>query len=61
MSNIKPGTTYLPNLTPLRGIAALLTVVFHADLYIGMGGNAKIGLNNSFWSDGFVSCKIVMI
>lgn len=38
MSYIKPGTAYLPNLTPLRGIAALLTVIYHADLYLGAGG-----------------------
>jgi peptidoglycan/LPS O-acetylase OafA/YrhL len=28
---------YLSNLTPLRGIAALLVIVFHADLYLGSG------------------------
>ncbi len=33
---MKP-TTYLSNLTPLRGIAALLTVVFHVDLMLGAG------------------------
>lgn len=27
--------TYLPNLTPLRGIAALLTVIFHIGILIG--------------------------
>ena len=35
-------TTYFPNLTPLRGIAALLTVIFHVDLMIGGGGNFLI-------------------
>jgi len=27
--------TYLSNLTPLRGIAAILTVIFHEDLFLG--------------------------
>ncbi len=31
-------TQYLSNLTPLRGIAALLTVIFHVDLMLGGGG-----------------------
>jgi peptidoglycan/LPS O-acetylase OafA/YrhL len=28
-------TTYLSNLTPMRGIAALLTVVYHVNLFVG--------------------------
>jgi peptidoglycan/LPS O-acetylase OafA/YrhL len=32
---MKPSTLYLSNLTPLRGIAALLTVMFHIDLVFG--------------------------
>ncbi len=55
MKNLKPlnftkmnlKTTYLSNLTPLRGIAALLTVVFHVDLMIGVGGNMLIKLKDS--------------
>jgi peptidoglycan/LPS O-acetylase OafA/YrhL len=31
---MKPAT-YLTNLTPLRGIAALITVIFHCGLMIG--------------------------
>ncbi len=31
---MKPAT-YLSNLTPLRGIAAILTVIFHVDLFLG--------------------------
>src|SRR5450432_852731 len=27
--------SYLTNLTPMRGIAALLTVIFHVDLFMG--------------------------
>ena len=38
---------YLANLTPLRGIAALLTVIFHVDLMIGNGGNALIKIKDS--------------
>ncbi len=30
---------YLNNLTPMRGIAALLTVIFHVDLMLGNGGD----------------------
>jgi peptidoglycan/LPS O-acetylase OafA/YrhL len=41
-TSIKPGTAYLPNLTPLRGIAALLSVIFHIDLYIGFGAGALV-------------------
>ncbi len=71
MSNIKPGTAYLPNLTPLRGIAALLTVIFHADLYIGMGGDALLKFKDSmlisklylmvdffFVLSGFIMCHV---
>ena len=47
MSNIKPSVSYLPNLTPLRGIAALLTVIFHVDLYIGMGSGGLLRPENS--------------
>ncbi len=71
MSYIKPGTAYLPNLTPLRGIAALLTVIFHADLYIGMGGDALLRFKDSllisklylmvdffFVLSGFIMCHV---
>ena len=71
MSNIKPGTAYLPNLTPLRGIAALLTVIYHADLYIGMGGDALLKFKDSllisklylmvdffFVLSGFIMCHV---
>ncbi|MBL7814160.1 MAG: acyltransferase [Saprospiraceae bacterium] len=40
-------TTYLSNLTPLRGIAALLTVIFHIDLMLGHGGNMLIKYKDS--------------
>ena len=33
---------YLNNLTPMRGVAALLTVIFHVDLMIGGGGGMLI-------------------
>lgn len=32
MTTIHITPTYLSNLTPIRGIAALLTVIFHVDL-----------------------------
>jgi peptidoglycan/LPS O-acetylase OafA/YrhL len=40
-------TTYLSNLTPLRGIAALLTVIFHVDLMVGGGGNFLLKVKDS--------------
>ena len=39
---MKTNTTYLPNLTPLRGIAALFTVIFHVDLMMGNGDSANL-------------------
>jgi peptidoglycan/LPS O-acetylase OafA/YrhL len=44
---MKPPTPYLSNLTPLRGIAALLTVIFHVDLFLG-GGNVLLKFKDSF-------------
>ncbi|TAE48673.1 MAG: acyltransferase, partial [Bacteroidetes bacterium] len=35
-------TPYLSNLTPLRGIAAMLTVIFHVDLFLGFGAGALL-------------------
>ena len=35
-------TKYLNNLTPMRGIAALLTVIYHVDLMIGNGGDMLV-------------------
>ena len=35
-------TKYLNNLTPMRGIAALLTVIFHVDLMLGNGGDMLV-------------------
>lgn len=71
MSYIKPGTAYLPNLTPLRGIAALLTVIYHADLYLGAGGGGLIRTEDSllitklylmvdffFVLSGFIMCHV---
>jgi peptidoglycan/LPS O-acetylase OafA/YrhL len=40
--------SYLSNLTPLRGIAALLTVIFHVDLMIGGGGDMLLKFKDSF-------------
>ncbi len=71
MNNPPSTTAYLPNLTPLRGIAALLTVIFHVDLYIGMGGGGLLRTNDSlfitklylmvdffFVLSGFVMCHV---
>lgn len=44
---MKTPTPYLSNLTPLRGIAALLTVIFHVDLFLG-GGNVLLKSKDSF-------------
>jgi peptidoglycan/LPS O-acetylase OafA/YrhL len=63
--------TYLSNLTPLRGIAALLTVIYHVDLFVGNGGDALIRLKDSmalsrmylmvdffFILSGFIMCHV---
>ncbi|RRB07407.1 acyltransferase family protein [Larkinella rosea] len=68
---MKPSTPYLANLTPLRGIAALLTVIYHADLMLGMGGNLLVKFEDSwlinrmylmvdffFILSGFVLCHV---
>lgn len=57
MSTVKPAISYLPNLTPLRGIAALLTVIFHIDLYIGMGHGGLLRQENSL----FISKLYLMV
>ena len=44
---MKTSTQYLTNLTPLRGIAALLTVIFHVDLMVGGGGGMLIKFKDS--------------
>ena len=38
---------YLNNLTPMRGIAALLTVIYHVDLMIGNGGDMLVKQSQS--------------
>ena len=67
----QPTPTYLSNLTPLRGIAALLTVIFHVDLMLGNGGNMLMKFTDSmlihrmylmvdffFVLSGFVMCHV---
>ena len=46
---MKTSIQYLSNLTPLRGIAALLTVVFHVDLMIGGGGDMLLKFQDSMF------------
>jgi peptidoglycan/LPS O-acetylase OafA/YrhL len=41
------GAGYLSNLTPLRGIASLLTVLYHIDLMLGAGGNLLVKFKDS--------------
>ncbi len=48
---------YLSNLTPLRGIAALLTVIFHVDLMLGNGGDMLLRFNDSM----FISRMYLMV
>ena len=68
---MKTNTTYLPNLTPLRGIAALLTVIFHVDLFVGSGGDLLLKFKDSmlinrlylmvdffFVLSGFILCHV---
>ncbi len=47
MESSTTSTKYLTNLTPLRGLAALLTVIYHVDLMIGGGGGALIKYKDS--------------
>jgi peptidoglycan/LPS O-acetylase OafA/YrhL len=67
---MKP-VTYLSNLTPMRGIAALLTVIYHVDLFLGNGGNSLIKFKDSmvltrmylmvdffFILSGFIMCHV---
>ncbi|NIJ50888.1 acyltransferase family protein [Dyadobacter arcticus] len=64
-------TGYISNLTPLRGIAAMLTVIFHVDLMLGLGGNSLVKTADSlflsrmylmvdffFILSGFVMCHV---
>ena len=47
---------YLSTLTPLRGIAALVVVVFHCNLFLGQVVDPKITLfvqNGWLWVDFF--------
>ena len=46
---MKQTTAYLSNLTPLRGIAALLTVIFHVDLMVGGGGDMLLKFKDSMF------------
>ena len=68
---MNPSTPYLSNLTPLRGIAALLTVLFHFDLMMGGGGNLLLKFKDSllftrlylmvdffFILSGFIMCHV---
>ena len=63
-------TQYLSNLTPLRGIAALFTVIFHVDLMLG-GGDVLLKIKDSmllsrmylmvdffFVLSGFIMCHV---
>ncbi len=67
---MQPSTTYLSTLTPLRGIAALLTVIFHVDLMLG-GGDVLLRFKDSmlinrlylmvdffFILSGFIMCHV---
>ena len=62
---------YLSNLTPLRGIAALLTVIYHVDLMIGGGGDMLLKFKDTllltrmylmvdffFILSGFIMCHV---
>lgn len=68
---MKSTVSYLSNLTPLRGIAALLTVIYHVDLLIGGGGDMLIKYSHSmllnrmylmvdffFILSGFIMCHV---
>src|SRR5579864_2520180 len=60
--------SYLSNLTPLRGIAALLTVIFHIDVFLGWemlppGGSPLLShmylmVDFFFILSGFIMCHV---
>src|SRR5436305_824177 len=60
--------SYLSNLTPLRGIAALLTVIFHIDIFLGWemmppGGSPLLShmylmVDFFFILSGFIMCHV---
>ena len=56
MSSTNTGTAYLTNLTPLRGIAALLTVVYHIDIIVSVffGGQLVDSKRSSLLSHMYV-------
>ncbi len=71
MQSSTTSTKYLTNLTPLRGLAAILTVIYHVDLMIGGGGGALIKYKDSmvfsrmylmvdffFILSGFIMCHV---
>jgi peptidoglycan/LPS O-acetylase OafA/YrhL len=71
MSTPGSNTPYLSNLTPLRGIAAILTIVFHIDLMVGGGGGMLLRFKDSlliskfylmvdffFVLSGFIMCHV---
>ena len=62
---------YLKNLTPFRGIAALLVVIYHLDLMLGIGGGGLVPVKDSiilskmylmvdffFILSGFIMCYV---
>jgi peptidoglycan/LPS O-acetylase OafA/YrhL len=64
-------TRYLANLTPLRGIAALLTVIFHVDIVLSLFQGRLLDQSNShlisrmylmvdffFVLSGFIMCHV---
>ncbi len=68
---MKNTVQYLTNLTPMRGIAALLIVIFHIDLMMGMGQGLLIRHSDSlvltkmflmvdffFILSGFIMCHV---
>ena len=55
---MKPATAYISNLTPLRGFAALVVVVFHFEELIGRFVNAN---NSMFIRKGYLMVDLFFV
>ncbi|HXL54804.1 MAG TPA: acyltransferase family protein [Chitinophagaceae bacterium] len=55
---MKPTTAYISNLTPLRGFAALMVVVFHFEELIGRFVNAN---NSMFIRKGYLMVDLFFV
>ena len=57
-NNMKPSTAYISNLTPLRGFAALIVVIFHFEALIGKFVNEN---NSMFINKGYMMVDLFFV